>query len=76
MDGIESNRVRMMTIEWEMMDKNRFFCLSAINSLALRVVLYPLTVIKTRLQVRIYFGRSALILNNRHLLGPKTWTRL
>ena len=51
MDGIESNRVGMLTIEWEMMDKNRFFCLSAINSFALRVVLYPLTVIKTRLQV-------------------------
>ena len=51
MDGIESNRVRMLTIEWEMMDKSRFFSLSAINSLALRVVLYPLTVIKTRLQV-------------------------
>ncbi|XP_054161675.1 solute carrier family 25 member 44-like [Oppia nitens] len=52
MDGIESNGVRMLTIEWEMMDKSRFFGLSAINSLGLRVVLYPLTVIKTRLQVQ------------------------
>lgn len=65
MDGIESNRVGMLTIEWEMMDKNRFFCLSAINSLALRVVLYPLTVIKTRLQLqrheRIYRGDDELV---------------
>ncbi len=51
MEPIESNRVRMLTIEWEMMDKNRFVGLSVVNSLALRVVLYPLTVIKTRLQV-------------------------
>ncbi len=54
MEPIESNRVRMLTIEWEMMDKNRFVGLSVINSLALRVVLYPLTVIKTRLQVFNY----------------------
>ncbi|CAG2109902.1 unnamed protein product [Medioppia subpectinata] len=52
MDGIESSRVRMLTIEWEMMNKRRFFALSAINSLGLRCVLYPLTVIKTRLQVQ------------------------
>jgi hypothetical protein len=51
MDGIDSNRVGMLTIEWEMMNKKRFFILSAINSLGLRCVLYPLTVIKTRLQV-------------------------
>ncbi|CAG2174684.1 unnamed protein product, partial [Oppiella nova] len=52
MDGIDSNRVGMLTIEWEMMNKKRFFILSAINSLGLRCVLYPLTVIKTRLQVQ------------------------
>lgn len=39
-------------IEWEMMDKHRFFSFSVVNSVALRTVLYPLTVIKTRLQVR------------------------
>lgn len=46
---------RMLTIEWEMMDKTRFFTFSVVNSLALRGILYPLTVIKTRLQVRLFF---------------------
>lgn len=47
-----SDQDRMMTIEWDMMDKNRFFVLSIANSIALRSILYPLTVIKTRLQVQ------------------------
>jgi solute carrier family 25 protein 44 len=47
-----SEQDRMMTIEWDMMDKDRFFMLSVANSIALRSVLYPLTVIKTRLQVQ------------------------
>lgn len=34
------------------MDKSRFLSLSVLNSVALRTVLYPLTVIKTRLQVQ------------------------
>lgn len=42
---------RLLTIEWEMMDKTRFFGLSVVNSIALRGILYPLTVIKTRLMV-------------------------
>jgi len=41
-----------MPIEWEMMDKNRFFGFSVVNSVGLRVFLYPLTVVKTRLQVQ------------------------
>ncbi|RWS06031.1 solute carrier family 25 member 44-like protein [Dinothrombium tinctorium] len=40
------------TIEWSMMDKHRFLALSTVNSLTLRSILYPLTVIKTRLQVQ------------------------
>lgn len=49
---MESNEgPRLAPIEWEMMDKNRFFTFSVVNSVALRTVLYPLTVIKTRLQV-------------------------
>lgn len=43
---------RMLTIEWEMMDKSRFFSLSTVNSFALRGLLYPFTVIKTRLQIQ------------------------
>lgn len=43
---------RILTIEWEMMDKSRFFSLSMVNSFALRGLLYPFTVIKTRLQIQ------------------------
>ena len=42
---------KLHPIEWEMMDKNRFFGFSVANSVALRIVLYPLVVVKTRLQV-------------------------
>ncbi|XP_075528217.1 solute carrier family 25 member 44 [Dermacentor variabilis] len=42
----------ILTIEWEMMDKSRFFMFSIINSFTLRCLVYPLTVIKTRLQVQ------------------------
>lgn len=51
---------RIITIEWDMMDKSRFFSLSMLNSFTLRGVLYPFTVIKTRLQIQkrnaIYTG--------------------
>ncbi|XP_033205819.1 solute carrier family 25 member 44 [Bombus vancouverensis nearcticus] len=40
------------TIEWEMMDKTKFFPLSMLSSFSVRCCLYPLTVIKTRLQVQ------------------------
>jgi len=43
---------RLAPIEWEMMDSNRFFSLSIVNSVTLRIFLYPLTVVKTRLQVQ------------------------
>lgn len=40
------------TIEWDMMDKNKFFPLSMLSSFSIRCCLYPLTVIKTRLQIQ------------------------
>ncbi|XP_066996338.2 solute carrier family 25 member 44 [Anabrus simplex] len=40
------------TIEWDMMDKKTFFPLSMLSSFSVRCFLYPLTVIKTRLQVQ------------------------
>ncbi len=40
------------TIEWNMMDKSKFFPLSMLSSFTVRCCLYPLTVIKTRLQVQ------------------------
>jgi len=40
------------TIEWEMLDKNRFYPLSMMSSFTVRCFLYPLTLIRTRLQVQ------------------------
>ncbi|KAF7493600.1 Solute carrier family 25 member 44 [Sarcoptes scabiei] len=52
MEEIESSGVPLLTIEWDMMNKTKFFGLSAIHSITLRFFLYPLTVIKTRLQLQ------------------------
>ncbi|XP_014219495.1 solute carrier family 25 member 44 [Copidosoma floridanum] len=40
------------TIEWDMMDKTKFFPLSMLSTFSVRSCLYPLTVIKTRLQIQ------------------------
>jgi len=40
------------TIEWEMLDKRRFYPLSMMSSFTVRCFLYPLTLIRTRLQVQ------------------------
>ncbi|XP_037828040.1 solute carrier family 25 member 44 [Lucilia sericata] len=40
------------TIEWDMMDKTKFFPLSMLSSFSVRCCLFPLTVIKTQLQVQ------------------------
>lgn len=40
------------TIEWEMMDKSKFYPLSMMSSFTVRCILYPFTVIKTRIQVQ------------------------
>ena len=39
------------TIEWEMLDKRKFYPLSMMSSFTVRCFLYPLTLIRTRLQV-------------------------
>lgn len=53
------------TIEWDMMDKKKFFPLSMLSSFSVRCCLYPLTVIKTRLQLQrhgeVYRGIVILI---------------
>lgn len=50
------------TIEWEMMDKTKFFPLSMLSSFTVRCALYPLTLIKTRLQIQkhnnLYAGNN------------------
>lgn len=40
------------TIEWDMMDKAKFFPLSMLSSFTIRCCFYPLTLIKTQLQVQ------------------------
>ncbi|CAF0791099.1 unnamed protein product [Brachionus calyciflorus] len=39
-------------IKWEMIDKSRYFPLTIINMFTVRSVLYPLTLVRTRLQVQ------------------------
>lgn len=40
------------TIEWDMMDKKKFFPLSMLSTFSVRCCFYPLTLIKTQLQVQ------------------------
>ena len=40
------------TVEWEMLDKSKFFPMSMMSSFTVRCFLYPLTLIRTRLQVQ------------------------
>lgn len=59
--------VNVKTIEWDMMDKTKFFPLSMLSSFCVRGSLYPLTLIKTRLQVQkhgqMYTGKYRLVNN-------------
>ena len=36
------------TVEWEMLDKSKFFPMSMASSFTIRCFLYPLTLIRTR----------------------------
>lgn len=47
-----TSRVHISTIEWDMMDKTKFLPLSMLSSFSVRCTLYPLTLIKTRLQIQ------------------------
>ncbi|XP_050673747.1 solute carrier family 25 member 44 [Leptidea sinapis] len=40
------------TIEWSMMDKSKFFPLYTLSSFTVRCALYPLTLVKTQIQVQ------------------------
>lgn len=55
-------------IEWEMMDKTKFFPLSMLSSFSVRCALYPLSLIKTRLQIQkhndLYTGKKVVRGNN------------
>ncbi|XP_018018975.1 solute carrier family 25 member 44 [Hyalella azteca] len=43
---------KVVTIEWHMLDKEKFFPLSLTSSFCIRSLLYPLTVVKTKIQVQ------------------------
>lgn len=49
---LDSNSEFIRTIEWDMMDKTKFFPLSMLSSFSIRCCFYPLTLIKTQLQVQ------------------------
>lgn len=49
---------QLLTIEWSMMDKSRFIPLSMLSSFSVRCLLYPLTLVKTRIQVQKRNGSS------------------
>lgn len=46
-----ANRRFIRTIEWDMLDKRKYFPMSMVSSFTVRCFLYPLTVVRTRLQV-------------------------
>lgn len=50
--GRVASRAHISTIEWDMMDKTKFLPLSMLSSFCVRCTLYPLTLIKTRLQIQ------------------------
>lgn len=48
--NIKNNNIS--DIQWAMIDKKRYFPLTVMNMFAVRTLLYPLTLIRTRLQVQ------------------------
>lgn len=42
----------VLTIEWAMLDKGKYYPLSMMSNFSVRCILYPLSVIRTRLQVQ------------------------
>ena len=57
------------TIEWEMLDKRKFIPMSIASSFSIRCLLYPFTVIKTRLQVSAQCGSPSAALPVRLSAG-------
>lgn len=46
------NTGSIRTIEWDMMNKAKFYPLSMVSSFSVRCMMYPFTVIKTRIQIQ------------------------
>lgn len=43
---------QVQLIEWDMLDKRKYVPMNILSTAAVRALLYPLTVVKTRIQVR------------------------
>ena len=50
--GLMPEDTFIKTVEWEMLDKSKFYPMSMASSFTIRCFLYPLTLIRTRLQVQ------------------------
>lgn len=49
---LEVDNVNLQVIEFEMMDKRKYYPLTMLSSFSIRGLLYPFTLIKTRLQIQ------------------------
>ena len=47
------NTNRLYDIEWYMLDKTKYFPYTVLSSVCVRTLLYPLTLVRTRLQVQV-----------------------
>lgn len=61
-----ANKNSLNDIQWSMIDKKRYFPLTVINMFAVRSFLYPLTLVRTRLQVQT---RGSLYTGTFNALG-------
>jgi len=79
--AVEKNAARrsIQTIEWHMLDKNRFYPYSMASSFTVRCFLYPLTLVRTRLQVQlhntVYNGTFDAFKQILHNEGPRGFYR-
>jgi solute carrier family 25, member 44 len=48
----DSTHPNISDIQWHMIDKNKYFPLTTANMVTIRTILYPLTLVRTRLQVQ------------------------
>merc|ERR1711997_866226 len=73
---VPSEEAFIKTVEWKMLDKSKFVPMSMASSFTVRCFLYPLTLIRTRLQVQrgneVYkgtFDAGRKILHNEGFRG-------
>lgn len=60
-----SGESQIQVIEWNMMNKWKFYPLSMVSSFTIRCLLYPFTLVKTKMQVGFPFMR--MVYGHKHL---------